>query len=145
MICNFVICWWNNIQDLRYVCIVQCSNLIEPPRCKSLHAIREEIPEEIWTASGLDGNDTLEIGKTFQFRCPKGLSLSFDNDKFDPYDDRWLNLFFFCIYHAHYHIILKIAKLSYLTTYFKISDIPCCAQADHHTWHQRRKMTGPNA
>ena len=63
-------------------------DLTEPPTCKPLHTIRPEIPEMIWSTSGLDENDTLEIGKTVQFSCPRGLALSFDNDKFDPYDDR---------------------------------------------------------
>ena len=43
---------------------------------------------ELWTASGFDENDTLEMGETRQFRCPAGLSLSFDNDNFDSFDDR---------------------------------------------------------
>ena len=49
---------------------------------------RREMPEEIWTSSGFDENDTVEMGKTIEFSCPKGLSFSFDNDDFNPYDDR---------------------------------------------------------
>ena len=46
------------------------------------------MPKEIWTSSGFDENDTVEMGKTIEFSCPKGLSFSFDNDDFNPYDDR---------------------------------------------------------
>ena len=62
----------------------------EPEKCKQLRTISENIPKEIWTASGFDENDTLEIRKTFRFRCPADLSLSFDDDKFDAFDDRYL-------------------------------------------------------
>ena len=61
---------------------------LEPEKCKQLRTISENIPIELWTASGFDENDTLEMGKTLQFRCPTGLSLSFDDDKFGAFDDR---------------------------------------------------------
>ena len=64
-------------------------NFTEPPKCKSLQALKEEMPKEIWTSSGFDENDTVEMGKTIELSCPKGLSLSFDNDNFNPYDDRY--------------------------------------------------------
>ena len=63
--------------------------LTDPPKCDPLKRLREEIPKELWTSSGFDDNDTLEMGKTIQFTCPKGLSLSFDNDNFNSYDDRY--------------------------------------------------------
>ena len=61
---------------------------LEPEKCKQLRSISGNIPNEIWTTSGFDENDTLEMGKTLQFRCPTGLSLSFDDDKFGAFDDR---------------------------------------------------------
>ena len=69
--------------------IVFIINFTEPPKCKSLQALKEEMPKEIWTSSGFDENDTVEMGKTIEFSCPKGLSFSFDNDDFNPYDDRY--------------------------------------------------------
>ena len=56
------------------------------------------MPEELWNASGLDENDTLEMGQTLQFNCPNGLSLSFDNDGFNSYDDRFGNIYCYEIY-----------------------------------------------
>ena len=64
-------------------------NFTEPPKCKLLKALKEEMPKEIWTRSGFDENDTVEMGKTIELSCPKGLSLSFDNDNFNSYDDRY--------------------------------------------------------
>jgi hypothetical protein len=61
---------------------------LEPEKCKPLRTISENIPIELWTASGFDENDTLEMGETLQFKCPTGLSLSFDDDKFGAFDDR---------------------------------------------------------
>ena len=46
------------------------------------------MPEDLWETTGFDENDTLEMGKSIQFKCPINLTLSFDDDKFDPFDDR---------------------------------------------------------
>ena len=46
------------------------------------------MPDNLWANSGFDENDTLEMGKTIQFKCPTGLALSFDNDNFDRFDNR---------------------------------------------------------
>ena len=62
--------------------------LPEPEKCKPLNSILAKIPSQLWTTSGFDENDTVEMGKTLQFHCPDGLSLSFDNDGFDAFDDR---------------------------------------------------------
>ena len=47
--------------------IVFIINFTEPPKCKSLQALKEEMPKEIWTSSGFDENDTVEMGKTIEF------------------------------------------------------------------------------
>ena len=60
---------------------------LEPSRCKELRTISGKIPKDLWTHSGFEENDTLEMGKTLQFRCPSNLSLSFDDDNFDAFDD----------------------------------------------------------
>ena len=53
-----------------------------------MKTIKENIPEDLWTTSGFDENDTLEMGQTIKFKCPEKLVLSFDNDNFNAFDDR---------------------------------------------------------
>ena len=73
-----------------YLTIEFSLNVLDPNKCGPLETIKKHLPDDLWSTSGFDENDTLEMGKTIQFRCPNGTALSFDRDNFDPFDDRCL-------------------------------------------------------